>query len=196
MQTFVNQKIIVSMAAWLNKWFGFSIFSSFLLTGINFTPPGTGSPIRGEGGAHPFHVSVIEINHNAEEKTLEISCKIFTDDFEKSLAKNYKTKVDLINPPNKAAMDTLVKKYLFQNLAIRANGKPVVFNYLGFENDHEAAYAYIEVPNVPAVNSFDITTGIMYDMFEDQMNIFHVTVGGKRKSTKLNFPDRHVVVTF
>ena len=54
---------------------------------------------------HPFHVSVIEINHNAVDKTLEISCKIFTDDFEKILAKNYKAKVDLINPPNKAAMD-------------------------------------------------------------------------------------------
>lgn len=38
---------------------------------------------------HPFHVSVIEINHNAADKTLEISCKIFTDDFEKILAKNY-----------------------------------------------------------------------------------------------------------
>ena len=41
---------------------------------------------------HPFHVSVVEINHNATDKTLEISCKIFTDDFEKVLAQNYKTK--------------------------------------------------------------------------------------------------------
>ena len=33
---------------------------------------------------HPFHVSVVEIEHNAEDKSLEISCKIFTDDFEKN----------------------------------------------------------------------------------------------------------------
>jgi hypothetical protein len=39
---------------------------------------------------HPFHVSVVEINYNATDKTLEISCKIFTDDFEKVLAQNYK----------------------------------------------------------------------------------------------------------
>jgi hypothetical protein len=184
------------MAAWLNKWFCFSMFSSFLLAGGNFIPPESGSPLPEAGGPHPFHVSVIEINHNQADKTLEISCKIFTDDFEKSLAKNYKTKVDLINPPNKDAMDTLVKKYLFSHLSIRVNGKPVRFDYLGFENDHEAAYGYIEVPGVPSVNHFEISTSIMYDMFEDQMNIFHVTVGGKRKSTKLNIPDKDVVISF
>ena len=61
-------------------------------------------------GSHPFHVSVVEINHNATDKTLEITCKIFTDDFEKVLVQNYKTKVDLINPPDRQAMDSVVKK--------------------------------------------------------------------------------------
>ena len=32
---------------------------------------------------HPIFVSVTEIEHNAKDKTLEISCKIFTDDLEK-----------------------------------------------------------------------------------------------------------------
>ena len=145
---------------------------------------------------HPFHVSVMEINHNAAEKTLEISCKIFTDDFEKVLAKNYKTKVDLINPPNKAAMDSLVKKYLFSHLNIRANGRPLALQYLGFENDHEAAYAYIEVPNIPTVNRFDVSTTIMYDMFDDQMNIFHFIVNGNRKSTRVSYPDKEAGVSF
>lgn len=182
-QTFVNQQIIVSMAASVYKWLILPALA-FTLTGL------TGKPV------HPFHVSVIEINHNAAEKTLEISCKIFTDDFEKVLAKNYKAKVDLINPPDKAAMDTLIKKYLFSHLTIRANGKPVVFDYLGFENDHEAAFGYIEVQNVPSLSKVDISTHIMYDMFDDQMNIFHVIVNGNRKSTKLNYPDRETAISF
>ena len=138
---------------------------------------------------HPFHVSVIEINHNAADKTLEISCKIFTDDFERILAKNYNMKVDLINPPNKSVMDTLIKKYLFSHLSVSANNKPVHFSYLGFENDKEAVYSYIEVENVPVVNKLGVSTNIMYDQFDDQMNIMHITVNGNRKSSKLNFPD-------
>ncbi|HUR65346.1 MAG TPA: DUF6702 family protein [Chitinophagaceae bacterium] len=171
------------MAASVYKWLFFPALALQLMA-LKKAPP------------HPLHVSVIEINHNAMDKTLEISCKIFTDDFEKVLAKNYKTKVDLINPPNKATMDTLVKKYLSTHLSLKANGKPVSFSYVGFENDHEAAYGYIEVLNVPSLTRIDISTSIMYDMFEDQMSIFHVIVDGKRKSTKLNYPDKEAVISF
>src|SRR5688500_17746696 len=61
---------------------------------------------------HPLHISVTEINHNATDKTLEISCKMFTDDFEKVLAQNYKTKVDLINPTDRPAMEKLVNDFV------------------------------------------------------------------------------------
>lgn len=175
------------MASFINKWLLLSLITAGFVLNTGF---------REKEGLHPFHVSVIEINHNAADKTLEISCKIFTDDFEKTLAKNYNTKVDLINPPDKNAMDTLVKKYLYSHLSIKANGKPVTLNYIGFENDKEAAYGYIEVSNVPSVSKIDIGTNIMYDMFDDQVNIMHVIVNGERKSTKLNFPATEATLSF
>src|SRR4029078_1540842 len=89
---------------------------------------------------HPFHVSVTEINHNAADKTLEISCKIFTDDFEDALTRKYKTKVDLVNPTDKPAMDKLVKDYISNHLSIKTDSKAVVMNYIGFEVENEAAY--------------------------------------------------------
>jgi hypothetical protein len=182
------------MAAWLNKWLSFAL----LLPVFAFLPAKDEVQISDPIPriVHPFHVSVIEINHNNSEKTLEISCKIFTDDFEKILAKNYKAKTDLINPPNKAAMDTLVKKYLLSHLSINVNNKPVAFSYLGFENEGEAAYGYIEVMNIPSVSRMDIATTIMYDQFDDQMNIFHVTVNGNRKSIRLSYPEKNAVLEF
>jgi len=145
---------------------------------------------------HPFHVTVTEVNHNAADKTLEISCKLFTDDFEKILAKNYNAKVDLINPPDKAKMDTLVKKYLYSHLSIRVNGQPVAFAYVGFENESEAAYGYIEVDNVPSASKIELTNSLLYDMFDDEVNIMHVIVGGSRKSNKLNYPDKEASFSF
>jgi len=145
---------------------------------------------------HPFHISVTEINHNAADKTLEISCKIFTDDFETILAKNYKTKVDLINPAAKAVMDSLVKKYIFSHLQVKANGKPVTFSYVGFENEKEAAYSYFEVDNISSVSNLEISNSILYDRFEDQMNIMHVTVGGNRKSSRVSYPNKESLFTF
>src|SRR5437868_3729191 len=61
---------------------------------------------------HPLHVSTTEINHNATDKSLEISCRLFVDDFEACLSKQYHTKVDLSAANVKTAMDSLVKKYL------------------------------------------------------------------------------------
>jgi hypothetical protein len=145
---------------------------------------------------HPFHVSVIEMEHNATDKTLEISCKIFTDDFESILAKNYSAKVDLINPPNKAAMDSLVKKYIYSHVGVKVNGKPVTLNYIGFENEAEAAYAYIEVSNVPSVSRIDIVNTILYDKFDDQVGIMHVKVNGSRKSFKLDYPAKEASFNF
>ena len=171
------------MAASVYKW------SLIPLLAVAFT---SFSPVT----PHPFHVSVVEIEHNSADKTLEISRKIFTDDFENALAKNYKTKVDLINPPNKAAMDTLVKKYILSHLSIRANGRPVVFSYLGHENEKEAAYGYLEVENISSVSKLEIINTLMHDEFIDQVNIMHVKVGGNRKSTKLDYPDKEAVFTW
>jgi len=145
---------------------------------------------------HPFHVSVTEINHNATDKTLEISCKLFTDDFEKVLVQNYKTKVDLNHPANKAAMDTLVKKYILSHLSLKVNGKPVTLSYVGFEIETEAAFAYVEVDNVPALTKLEINNSLLFDFFDDQISIMHVIEAGNRKSTKLNYPDKEAVFSY
>ena len=137
---------------------------------------------------HPVHISVVEINHNPTDKTIEISCKIFTDDFESVLRQNYNIKTDLINPQNRNTMDSLVKKYILSHFSIKVDNRPLQFTYLGFERDQESVFGYIEADSVPALKKLDITNNLMYDFFQDQINIMHVTVGGNRKSTKLEYP--------
>lgn len=145
---------------------------------------------------HPIHVSVVELSHNASNRTFEISCKIFTDDFEKVLKQNYKTKVDLINPPDKPAMDSLVKKYIFSHLSLNSDGKPVKLSYVGFEHENEAVYGYVQADNISAVKKVDITVKLMHDLFNDQLNIIHVIVAGERKSTKLDYPSTDASFSF
>jgi hypothetical protein len=196
-RTFVNKKTIVLMASSFYKWLVIPNMAIVLFFNHElYEFPG--SPLRAVEGLHPFHVSVVEINHNAADKTLEISCKIFTDDFEKVLARNYKTKVDLTNPPaaDRKAMDSVVKKYIFSNLAVSVDGKTRTLSYLGFEKDAEAVYSYVQVDNVPSVKKVELTNKLMQDMFTDQVNIIHVIVNGERKSTKLDYPATVAKVEF
>jgi hypothetical protein len=171
------------MASSLYKWLLIPVLGVFLSS-------------AGLKGFHPFHVSVVEINHNAAEKTLEITCKIFTDDFEKVLVQNYKTRVDLSNPPDRKAMDSVVKKYIFSHLSVAVDGKPGNLSYVGFEKDAEAVYSYVQIENISSVKKVEVINKLMHDMFTDQVNIVHVIINGNRKSTKLDYPATAAKIEF
>jgi len=145
---------------------------------------------------HPLHVSTTEIEFNSKEKSLEISCRIFTDDFETVLAKQFNTKVDLNKQTMHTAMDELVKKYININLQYKVNGKNLYATYVGFEKDNEATNVYLEIDNVSSLQSLSLTNSILYDLFDDQMNILHVVKAGTRKSVRANYPNKGLSVAF
>jgi len=41
---------------------------------------------------------------------------------------------------------------------------------------------------VNTVKQINITSSLMHDIFDDQSEIIHVVVNGKRQSTKLDYP--------
>ncbi len=183
------------MAAFIDRWLAFTVMIPLIVFN-RFQEPAD-SPLVREGWPHPYHVSVVEINHNSAEKTMEITCKLFTDDFESILSRSSNNvKVDLINSPDKSKMDSLVKKYVLSHLAIKVNDKPVYLDYLGYENDQEAVYSYIEGAAIPAINKLEITNSLLYDLFDDQIGIIHIIVNGKRQSLKISYPDKTAVFRF
>lgn len=155
---------------------------------------GTLLPLNSSGTVfHPFHISSTDVNYNAKTSTLEISCRIFTDDFELALANNYKVKTDLSAEARHKAMEVLVKKYVLANLSFNTNGKLLALNYLGFEKDNEATIVYLESEPVKGLKKLETTNSVLYDQFDDQANIIHVTGYGKRKSAKVDYPNKKMI---
>ncbi len=145
---------------------------------------------------HPFFVSVTEIQHNAKEKTLEVSCKIFSDDLEKTLRQNYPGKVDLLNPADKNAMNKLIADYIKKHLQIVADGKLLNMQFIGYEREEEAIWSYFQVTNIAAPKKVDVNDNILYEYKKEEINLLHITVNGVRKSTKLDNPESKAIVTF
>jgi len=144
---------------------------------------------KGVGTNHPFYITVTEINHNAKDKTLEISCKMFLDDFEKTLRDVTKTEVDLSNVKDKAKVNKIISDYISSHLLLKVDGKPVTLQFVGFEKESEAAWCYVQVNNVPSVKQLEIKNTLLFEEFDSQISIMHVTVNGTRKSTRLNKPE-------
>jgi hypothetical protein len=158
----------------------------FLFASLAFPKADDASP---KVAVHPFYVSVTEINQNAAEKSLEISCKFFADDFEQILEKSYKAQLDISSGKDKASFDKFIPDYIAKHFALAVDGKPVKLNFVGYEKEKESVYCYFEVTNTTSVKQLDITSNLLYELTHEQINIMHITTNGKRQSSKLSYPD-------
>jgi hypothetical protein len=145
---------------------------------------------------HPLYISVTEINHNPKDKILEISCKMFTNDLESVLEKMARTHIDLSAPADKAMADKWIDAYVVRHLRVSVDGKPQVLHYVGSEKENDGTWSYFQVNDVPAARKIDVSDDLLYDGFNQQINILHVTVGGQRKSTRLDYPEANASFQF
>ncbi|HVK97878.1 MAG TPA: DUF6702 family protein [Flavisolibacter sp.] len=145
---------------------------------------------------HPFYVSVVELEQNSNERTLELSFKFFSDDFEHTLEKAYNRSIDITAAKEKTSVDKLITDYISKNFSVTSDNKKAQLQYLGFEMDKESVYCYFEVPNISSVKKLDIHNSLLHDFSKEQLNIMHVTVNGKRQSTRLAFPSTYANFIF
>jgi hypothetical protein len=178
------------MAIELYKWLLIPVFSVSLFVSEEKHDLSIEKPI------HPLHLATVEIDHNATDKTLEITCKTFWDDFESILTKVNKSRVDLTS--DKAIADNNIKifEYIKSHLQITVDGRPVQMSFVGYEKEDVVVYSYLQVDNISSVKKVTIVNTIMHDMFDDQVEIIHMIVNGNRKSTKLDYPAKNAEFSF
>ena len=139
---------------------------------------------------HPFFISMTEINHNATTKIVEVSVRIFADDFEKALANSCHCKVDLSHPANKVTTDKIVGEYIAKHLMVSIDGKPAVLQYQGYQQEDGSTWSYFEVKNVASFKKLDIYNNLLYEYNNSQINMVHAKANGKEQTDKLEYPER------
>jgi hypothetical protein len=137
---------------------------------------------------HPFYVSVTEIDHNAKNKTLEISCKMFLDDTEKALEKAHHLPVELTKPKNPQEAQRLVSDYIRKHFLLKVDGKPANLEFAGYEVEGASIWSYFQVSNIAGLHRLDITNTILYEMYDGQISIMHAKAEGQEKSIRINNP--------
>lgn len=145
---------------------------------------------------HPLHVSTTDISFNDKDSQVEVICTVFTDDFEVALEKQFHSKADLSRPDMHNAMDILVKNYLNSRLQIKTGTTPLTLNYLGFEINREAVNIYLESGKTAVPKKIAADVSLLHNVYDDQLNIVHMTVGGIRKSAKLDYPIKGITQVF
>lgn len=173
------------MAAIFYKWL--LVYSWWLTGGVE--------PVHAVS-KHPFYIAVTEIKLNTADKTLEVTCKMFADDLEQVIEKNNHTQLDISSGKDEANFNKYIPAYVKNHLTISIDGKAGNLSYIGFEKEKESAYCYFQVENISSLKDLDITDSLLHDLTSDQVNLIHVTVNGRRQSTKLDYPQKNASFSF
>jgi hypothetical protein len=153
-------------------------------------------PMQLAAWVHPMHVSVTEIEMNDKEKRLEVMMRVFVDDLEVTLRRNFKQpELDVLEPKGQS-LDELMQSYLKPRFQVSLDGKAQVIKYLGHERDHEAFIFYIEVEKVKKWKSIQVQNSIITEIYDDQSNLVHVTVAEIVRSLRLTRTKPADIITF
>ena len=137
---------------------------------------------------HPIHVSVTEIEYDAGEKELEIMMRVFIDDLESALRRYHKQAgLDILNA-DEATAKKLIGAYVLEHFSVVLDSRKTQMEYLGQEVEGQAYICYILAPDIRNWSTCEVTNRILFELYDDQSNIVHVTARGVTHSRRL-MPD-------
>ncbi|MEM8899227.1 MAG: DUF6702 family protein [Bacteroidota bacterium] len=173
----------------------FSIYLAGLLSTFSLQPS-VQEPINRKIEAHPFYVSICQIDYNGDNQSLEISLKIFIDDIEEIMEKEGVGRLYLGEKRENKESDKYISRYLAQQFKIKVDGQEKALEYLGKETEVDAIWCYLEGLSVSPFSSVEIRNSILMDHIESQVNIVHVKQAGIEKSLIFNKDKRSGTLEF
>jgi hypothetical protein len=132
--------------------------------------------------AHEFYLSVFYVEIHPERQTVEMSIKVFTDDFEQALRERFGQAVFMDQA------DTLtpyVMKYLQERVKISDGSKNIQLHWVGLESDPDVTWIYVESKTGVSGNQLRFQISFFQELFSSQTNIVHLQYKGRKKSAFL-----------
>ncbi|WP_373518401.1 DUF6702 family protein [Pricia sp.] len=141
-------------------------------------------PLFAFAAAHKFYVSVTNVKYSEKDGAIQITSRIFIDDFENVLQERFGFDAELATENESEEADAYIEKYIRTKFAVEINGENASYNFIGKKYDADVMICYIEVPkiNLAHTTSIQITNEILTDLFDEQQNIVHFKIDGKKKS--------------
>ena len=136
--------------------------------------------------AHPFHVSICMIDHNAETNGIEITHKIFCDDLNLALED-----LGVVNPRlgterEHKDVEMYIERYLRTNFSLKLDGEEIEWKWIGREVEDDVLWVYLEGKHTNTPVEAEVTNTILIEVFEDQSNLTHVKVKQATKTMHFN----------
>ena len=134
--------------------------------------------------AHKFYISVTNIGYSETDDALQITTRIFIDDFKDLMQERYGFDAKLNSDNESKLTDEYIEKYLRTKFLVSINGEAKAFDFLGKEYEDDIMICYLEITNIdfPNIKTIELTNEVLMDLFDEQKNLVHFKIKGKKTS--------------
>ena len=153
-------------------------------------------PLFAFTAVHKYYISVTQINYVQDKQSVQITSRIFIDDFENLLRARYDENITLASGDELKTTDSYIEKYLTEKLEIVINNKKAKLNFIGKEYDVDIVKCYLEIEGITSIESMEIKNKVLFDLFDDQQNIVKTKINSKQKSFILISQNDKAVLNF
>ena len=131
---------------------------------------------------HPDYVSTLDIDYRPDREALQITMRVFTDDWQLMLNTHYDKSLRLDPDTDEEQMVIHSTDYLLQYLELNLNDTYVNPSVLGREYHDDQLVLYLEVMGVVELQTLAVSNRILFAELEGQQNIVRIKTPSKRKS--------------
>ena len=136
---------------------------------------------------HPIHVSVTNMDLDPGRGTVELSVKIYADDFQDLIMQKYSVQLRLTDQVNPGQKIDAVNRYISHALQVEINGKPLNgLEFVDSKLNEGAIWLSYRYDYGGEIKSLKVRDTIMLEKFEDQTNLLIIGYNDKQNGYRMD----------
>lgn len=147
-------------------------------------------------GYHPLKISMTEIQLSPTTHSLQVSIRIFVDDFQETLVQttgNYK--LDLTDVADSTNLKKEMGTYLLKHFSLATNDGPIKLLLKKYVHDDLVIWYYLEGTLNGAPQALAIENTLLTDVFKVQKNIVYIEGMGSDRTLQFSADKTHERIT-
>jgi hypothetical protein len=126
------------------------------------------------GWSHPVHITITNIEPDAQKGVFEVSIKVFTDDLEHAILQQSQKNIGFIKNTPSMDSEKLILQYINTQFQILINNKPISSSKVKltkYSNVENATWLYLEFRIPSKIQQLSIVNNLLNHLYPDMTNL-------------------------
>jgi len=137
---------------------------------------------------HPVHLTITNVEYNIKTKKIDISFRIFVDDFEKILNTKNNTILNIGKKNEQKKTNKYINEYIYEHFSLKINNSEIKSRKILLkkrEIKDLTIWLNYSIDYSHEITKVEIFNSLLTDLYKDQKNLLIFTY--KNKQTPLQF---------